>query len=329
MLRSGRCAGTNHLSGDALFKATLDAKCLVGGSLLYSPSQGVIRLPGTFVAPWQWGWFLIANAYLTFSVAFGDPIFRWRLIGFGGMGAVTAAAVISGQRVALALVPASFLLMLILTGLIFNLRRLLPIGIIGTIAGLVAWTQFQDLIVQRINNFIGRWNSSPADDMIAHQFDFVWKAVDDKPLGLGIGTATNSTRIFAKAALVETWWPKLLYEIGIVGVIIFLIFVTVLTYLTFKTYRSLKEKNLRIYGACFWVFILFISYQTYYYPLDVDPVSVYYWMLIGIVFQLPTIERQIIDSQINPHNHNIKESNISIKPGQTNRFAPVRGNRNA
>ncbi len=59
MLTSGRCAGTDHLTGEGLFKATLDAKCLVGGALLYSPSQGVIRLPGTFVSPWHWAWFLI------------------------------------------------------------------------------------------------------------------------------------------------------------------------------------------------------------------------------------------------------------------------------
>ncbi|NET40187.1 MAG: hypothetical protein F6K19_51010, partial [Cyanothece sp. SIO1E1] len=51
MLRSGVCEGTRGAVGDDLFKASLKAKCFVGGSLLYSPEHGQIRLPGTFVAP--------------------------------------------------------------------------------------------------------------------------------------------------------------------------------------------------------------------------------------------------------------------------------------
>ncbi|MEM9948908.1 MAG: hypothetical protein AAF810_22985, partial [Cyanobacteria bacterium P01_D01_bin.36] len=41
-----------------------------------------------------------------------------------------------------------------------------------------------------------------------------------------------------------------------------------------------------------WVFILFISYCPYYYPLDVDPVGVYYWLAAGIVLKIPELERQ-------------------------------------
>ncbi|NJR76621.1 MAG: hypothetical protein HC773_29865, partial [Scytonema sp. CRU_2_7] len=40
------------------------------------------------------------------------------------------------------------------------------------------------------------------------------------------------------------------------------------------------------------VFILFISYNTYYYPLDVDPVAVYYWFFAGVLLKLPEIDKQ-------------------------------------
>jgi hypothetical protein len=40
------------------------------------------------------------------------------------------------------------------------------------------------------------------------------------------------------------------------------------------------------------VFILFISYNTYYYPLDVDPVAVYYWFFAGVLLKLPDIDKQ-------------------------------------
>jgi hypothetical protein len=292
MLLTGRCAGTDFLEGDQLFKATLEAKCLVGGALVYSPSQGIIRLPGTFVAPWQWGWFLIANAYITFAVAFSDPTVLWRTIGMGGMSIVTVGAVISGQRIALALVPVSFVILLVLTGQIFKVKRFLPILIGLVLIGGGAAIMYPDIVQERVMSFQSRWEASPADAMISHQFSFVWPLISDKPLGKGLGTATNSARLFGETALIETWFPKVMYEVGLVGLGFFMIFVTGLTIVGFRAYRSLKDRDLRSFGACFWVFILFISYQTYYYPLDVDPVAVYYWMMMGTLVRLPEIERQ-------------------------------------
>ncbi len=318
MLKTGRCAGTDNLSGDDLFKATLDAKCFVGGSLVYSPSQNMIRLPGTFVAPWQWGWFLIGNAYLTSASAFSDPSALWRLLGFVGMGTTFAGAVISGQRIALALVPISVILLVILTGQLKNIKRFIPVAIgLGALV-VVGMTVYADLVQERIDSFVSRWQASPATDMIAHQIAFVWPYINDKPIGNGLGSAINSTRMFGPTILIETWFPRVAYEVGVIGLIIFLLFVTVISILTFKAYRSLKEKNLRSFAACFWVFIVFISYQTYYYPLDVDPIAVYYWALIGAVFRLPAIEKQMFLAAQHPASGN--QSTAPERP----RFAPVK-----
>ncbi len=79
LLLTGVCEGTRGLEGDALFRATLEARCYFGGALVYSPDEGVIRLPGTFVAPWQWAWFLIASTFFTFATAFTDPSIVWHL----------------------------------------------------------------------------------------------------------------------------------------------------------------------------------------------------------------------------------------------------------
>ncbi len=76
------------------------------------------------------------------------------------------------------------------------------------------------------------------------------------------------------------------------GVIAFLGLVTTLTVIAFKTYRSIKDRNYRSYAASIWVFILFISYNTYYYPLDVDPVAVYYWFFTGVLFKLKVLDKQ-------------------------------------
>ncbi len=290
-LRTGSCIGTRGAVGDALFKASLQAKCLVGGSLLYSPEQGVIRLPGTFVSPWHWAWFLIANSALCFTTAFSDRSFFWRVVGLVGMGLVFINAVICGQRIALGLVPVVILTLLILTGQITNFKRFIPIGAgLGLLLGI--WIVSNPTVVQqRVDSFVGRWNASPPQAFIESQFKY---SINKQRgiFGRGLGKATNSTRSLGKTALIETYHPKLLYEIGYPGLLAFLIFVTHLTILSYRNYRSVRDPTLRNFASSFWVFILIISFFPYWYPLDTDPVAVYYWFLAGVVFKLPIIDQQ-------------------------------------
>ncbi|MGD1939306.1 MAG: hormogonium polysaccharide biosynthesis protein HpsL [Cyanophyceae cyanobacterium] len=291
MLSTGRCQGTDHLTGAALFETSIEARCFVGGSLLWSPSQGVVRLPGTFVAPWQWAWFLIGNAFLTYTTAFNDPDKKWRIIGLVALAGVFINAVISGQRIALVLVPACVILCLIITGQIADLKKFLPIGGAIVIAIILAFILFPEVIQERIDSFVDRWQASPANDFIEEQFERITRTVRDRIFGTGLGRATNSARMFGKVELVETWYPKVMFEVGYIGLAAFLGFVSTITWITFKAYRSLKTPSLRGIGASYWVFILFISYQTYYYPLDVDPVAVYYWVMVGTVLKLPVIDK--------------------------------------
>jgi len=290
MLKTGRCEGT-IATGEALFKASLESRCLVGGALLYAPDQGQIRLPGTFVAPWQWGWFLISSAFFSFGTAFNDRSPLWKIIGLISMAMVFVMAVLSGQRIALALVPFTIILLLIMTGQLTNLKRFLPIGIaLAVILGIAA-TQYPDVVSERIESFQSRWNAAPPQDFIMHQLQW---AMDKQQgfLGRGVGRATNAARIFGKTVLVETYHSKVLYETGVFGLISMLAVYTTLIIASFKAYRSIKDPNLRGYGASMFVFVLFISYFPYYYPLDVDPVNVYYWLAVGIVLKLPDIDRQ-------------------------------------
>jgi hypothetical protein len=290
MLQTGKCQ-VAACTGDECFKASLGSRCFVGGALLFNPEFGVIRLPGTFVAPWQWGWFLISNAFINFASAFSEPSLFWRPVSLVSMASVFVLSVISGQRIALALVPVATVILLVMTGQVTNLKRFIPIGVgLVFILGGLAVANPQ-LVQERVDSFVGRWNASPPDAFIRMQFEDVVSNVKGF-LGNGLGRATNATRAFGNVRLIETYYPKLIYEIGIFGMIAFLVVVTVLTYLTFKAYRSVRDRNLRSYGASLWVFVLFISYNTYYYPLDVDPVAVYYWFFAGVILRLPVIDRE-------------------------------------
>ncbi|MEA5618013.1 hormogonium polysaccharide biosynthesis protein HpsL [Cronbergia sp. UHCC 0137] len=291
LLLTGVCQGTRNLTGDALFRATLEARCYFGGSLVYSPQENTIRLPGTFVAPWQWAWFLVSGTFFSFATGFSDPSIIWRIISLGSLSAIFINAVICGQRIALILVPICFLVLLIFTGQIANFKKFIPVGVgLSLILGF-AIVANPVLVEERINSLFGRLDASPPQEFIMQQFEENWKSVDTI-IGSGLGRATNSARSMGPTKLVETYYPKVLYEVGIVGVLAFLAFVTSLTIAAYKTYRSIKDPNLRIYAGSLFIFILFISYNTFYYPLDVDPVAVYYWVCAGLLFKLPVIDKQ-------------------------------------
>ncbi|MGB3310651.1 MAG: hormogonium polysaccharide biosynthesis protein HpsL [Nodosilinea sp.] len=290
MLKTGLCPGTTG-EGEDLFKASLQARCFVGGSLLYAPSQGQIRLPGTFNAPWQWGWFLISSGFFAFGTAFSDRSPIWRIVGLVSLAAVGVMAVVSGQRIALALVPVTIVGLLVLTGQVANLKRFLPVGI-GLAVILTGFMAQNPVVVsERLASFQSRWAASPPQEFVVQQFQWAQKQQEGL-LGRGVGRATNAARIFGKTELVETYHPKLLYEIGPLGLLATLAVYLTLTVATFRSYRSIKDPNLRGYGASMWVFVLFISIFPYYYPLDVDPVNVYYWLAAGIVLKLPEIDQK-------------------------------------
>lgn len=294
MLASGVCAGTRGAVGEQLFKASVRAKCLIGGSLLFSPEQGQIRLPGTFVSPWHWAWFLIANSFITFAVAFSDTSWFWRMMGLSGLALVFVNSVICGQRIALALVPAAVIVLLVLTGQIANFKKFIPLGLSLGLILTVLVINNPEIFTERVDSFVQRWNASPPYDFIVEQFQY---AINNQKgfFGRGLGKATNSTRAFGPTTLIETYHPKVMVELGKIGLLGLMAFLTNLVIATWKNYRLVKIESIRSFGASFWVFILVITYFPYWYPLDTDPVAIYYWFFAGVLLKLPSIDQQEIE----------------------------------
>jgi hypothetical protein len=288
LLINGVCNGNIGLEKEALDKASLQARCFVGGSLLYNPELGLIRLPGTFVAPWQWGWFLIAGSFFSYASNMTETVFKWRIVNDIAMVLLIITALFSGQRAALILVPTIFLVLLILTE---KKKKLLPLKLALIFFITLVLINSLGIVSSRIDNFIGRWQYSPPDQFVINQFQWIIKS-ELTLLGNGLGRATSAARKLGDIVLIETFYPRLLYEIGIIGTTAFLSLVTIITVTTFKIYKSLQTKSLRHFALCLWVFVLFISYNTFYYPLAVDPVSVYYWFAVGILLALPELEKE-------------------------------------
>lgn len=280
---------------DITTKTTLKANCLVGGSVLYNPKLNIIRLPGTFSDPWQWGWFLISSAFITYAACFSDPSRRWRSLSWVAMATVLGATLVSGQRIAIVLVPLIYIVLLLVT----EKRRqslLIKLGIIGLLVFFLV-TQI-GMVEQRFDNLVERWLYAPPTEFMSKQFS--WLSSRLSLLGKGLGAATSGARRLTEdgALLIETYYVKLIYEIGILGFIAFMAVVTILAFLTFKAYRNLKNPALRHWAICLWIFVLFISYNPYYYPLAVEPVAIYYWLFAGMLLKLPELEKDLAERDI-------------------------------
>ncbi len=288
-LVAGLCQNTEDLSRQGIFHYTLDARCFVGGSLYYSPSRKQLDLPGTFVSPLHWAFFLISNSFLTFAAFCVDSSKRWRTVSCISIILVVMATILSGQGTALVLVPASYLILFFIT---FGTRqRSVWIGA-GLAAVLIAIAAIASRFIQeRVQSFIGRWQYSPPHQFIYSQLTSAFRE-NLGLLGIGLGRATNSAGMFGETVFIETYPAKLLYEIGPFGLMAFLGFVTILNGMAWKAWRSLRDARLRSSGICLWSFLVFISYNPYWYPLDTDPVNVYYWFLAGVVLKLPELDRE-------------------------------------
>ena len=272
LLTKGICAGNVNLPAPAFTRVTLQARCFVGGSLLYNPQLKLISLPGTFVAPWQWAWFLIANSFLTAAATAYESSLIWRIFGLVSIALVLVAATISGQTTATLLVPIIFLVLLWVTE--ENNRWLTyKLGIATFLCILIA-NNF-GVFGSALDSIISRWNYTPPQQFIIDQFN--WIIREGVPLlGNGLGRATSAARKLGDIRLIETFYPRLLYEIGWLGTLAFLGVVSLTTISTLKAYRSIKQLPLRSLGICLWLFVLLISYNTFYYPLAVEPVNIYF-----------------------------------------------------
>lgn len=289
-LLSGICPGNVDLPPPADTRASLQAHCLVGGSLLYNPGRDAIRLPGTFASPWQWAWFLISSTYITYATSLSDPSRLWRIVGWMGTSAVLGAAIVSGQRADFLLVPASLLVLVWFTqegrGRISAKVKLASLLFLSILI-----TSSLGIFQERVDSFIDRWTYSPISDFIVGQVRWL---LDDRLawLGQGLGRATSGARRLGSIRLIETYPVKIAYEVGVLGFLAFFGTLTTLTVLTFRAYRSLQAPSLRHWGLCLWGLILLVTGNPYYYPLAVDPVAVYYWFMAGLLLKLPQLDRQ-------------------------------------
>lgn len=114
--------------------------------------------------------------------------------------------------------------------------------------------------------------------------------------GLGTGTNTLAARITDAALIdrvVESWVLKSLVELGIGGLALVLSLFGVILFRSFRSHWHLRDHRLVIVSSSLLALLLVLVYNTVKgFTLDLDPVNIYFWFLIGVVARLPQLDAE-------------------------------------
>jgi hypothetical protein len=260
----------------------------VGGGLF-------LRVPSTFSFVAQY--YIFMTSMVAFGYAWwrmappGSKVRRWRLMLWL---LFLVAVMTSGARGALAFIPLLLVAILFIEGRLgassmgviaaFGAGLLVMIALVGasaagTVVSLLDNARFQFHIIV-INGF---------QDASHHLL-----------LGKGTGADTNAARYVSGGGAgstlsgwQESYLAKSLLELGIVGfTLIAVVFGSILAR-GLRIRRRLEDPGLiamasAILGLMVWGIVYTVKGQYF----DFDPLNVYFWLFLGVLFKLPVLERQ-------------------------------------
>lgn len=114
--------------------------------------------------------------------------------------------------------------------------------------------------------------------------------------GLGTGTNTLAARITDASLLdtrVESWLLKGLVELGIVGLVLVVALLAQILSRTIRSHLRLRDHRLVVVSSALLALLLVLVLNTLKgFTLDLDPVNVYFWLLVGVMAKLPLLDQE-------------------------------------
>ncbi|MDP9073727.1 MAG: hypothetical protein M3N98_06025 [Actinomycetota bacterium] len=256
---------------------------------------GVIRrVPSTFTFGAQY--YLFTLVMLTSSTVWLrlSAHRRERMFAAGLTLLVCLAAVTSGVREALFGVPAFFLFDFLFSGRrhVAALVKLVGSSVTGVVAlAAVAGSTAVALIAHLGSSAIIEYNI-----VLVQGFSGAFRMT---LFGLGVGVDTNAARyalpnhsaaqtFFAQGF--ESWYVKTQLELGVIGLVIMACFLAAVVSRLRLVVRATSDPALASAGAALLALVVSILVQNLKGQyLDLDPMSLFFWVAIGVILRLPTL----------------------------------------
>ena len=252
------------------------------------------RVPSTFTFVAQY--YLFTSAMVAVSYAW------WRGQRSGGVrGAarcgvwvlMLVAGLLSGSRGAFIFIP-----FLVTTMIVLN-RGSLRLPVSQLLLGVAAFVVAAAVIGASSRTLLGHSLSLGGTYIKSVFIDGLGYAVRHSLLGLGTGLDTVGSRYGAPPALLfhsasgfgESWYVKAALELGLAGVAIIMSVFAVLLVRLARNHRRLNDRSLRAVSAAVLALLVWNVLNAAKGPyLDLDPMNVFFWLLLGVAFKLPRLE---------------------------------------
>jgi hypothetical protein len=254
------------------------------------------RIPSTFSFFYQYFGYLLSMAAVSYA--------WWRAylagtrlapIGLSVWLLTMLASFLSGARASFIFIPLLLAIALLLEGRGFRL----PVGRLVTVAFML--TAAATILGGRTDSVL-TFGASVGKEAFGGLFiGALRKAFTLTAAGFGTGMDTNASRYAVTqyeqfAALggfwYESWYVKTLLELGLAGVVIVSALFVQLIWSALRRHAYLKDRGLRVVSAslvAYLISVVLLSTKAQY--LDLDPINVYFWLFVGILLRLETLDR--------------------------------------
>ena len=268
----------------------------------------LMRVPSLFTFPLQYSSFLLVLLSVAYGLWYGGiPKQTHRIWYFTTLAMIVVALFTSGVRAVYTLVPAFFVITLLLERkwrkiwkTLIALISLVPVGL-----SILVWLLGSTLrdFLNFTNDVIMLYLGTESEFGLIHQFEY---AMDITWLGMGTGMNTGPARYafwetggkFTQSSyvnivfdtMIESFQGKVIIELGIIGAIIVVFLLACLIITGYLKLRQVKDPTLRAIGIGLLAFI--ITTVIYLYKgavLDYDPLNVCFWLFAGILMKIPEL----------------------------------------
>ena len=253
----------------------------------------LFRIPATFTFVSQYFGYTMGMVVIGYCTMRSDVSRTWRKFGFLMIGFYIVSSALSGARGALVFIPLLLVVMALLD------RRLS--GILGVVISIpvmiLAALHFGGLDPTIVFGETSKLVTSYSSDLVIGN---VIEAFHRYPLGAGTGMNTGAARhAYASEEQafsvipywVETYYAKAIVELGFIGLVVVCVMFIVIIVKGFAVLSSLKDIALRSCASALLGFLIVIAVHSGKgWQIDYDPLNIYFWIFVGILFKLNTLD---------------------------------------
>lgn len=284
------------LSASVGYQATMTA---IYGKHAYDVTQGftlffmgadIYRIPSTFTFVAQYAGFTLTMVVVTYIHLSIEPDARWRTFAQFMIGFVFVACMLTGARANFLFTPLLFFTILFLDG---KLTRLALGLVFGPLVMFMA-LETAGFDVLKLFGATTQLTQNYGEELVIP--DLI-RSLTKFPLGSGVGMNTGgvtnlmSATELAAARIIEGYYSKAVIELGYPGLMLLLLLVAGLILYGLQVRATLRDPMARSCASAIVAFLIIMAIHSLKgWQVDLDPINVWYWVLVGILFSLPGMD---------------------------------------